>query len=564
MTSDISTKPDQRRSNLRSISSIVAHKSRRLFLTICSIQVVAMLCVVIFLTFFEGVKRAHFLSESSDTSIGFMISTGDLFQLRTTAASFLNEETVGAAVLDESGKVIFSKESGSEFELIQNQSLMRLIGFNLFLRTEHAINFNNHQFGKLILLNRLKIYDWLLMCGIFLSLIVVFFFLQNQMQASVSQEIGSYIRNLGTFFENAKNRDDLDSYYNSRKRSNFSEVEDLADKIKVMLALILEASTLEKQAAVGRIIAQLTHDIRAPLGIFERFLNGPQDHENHGQMLRDALNRLYAMVEALRHSETEHLIDKSITSLNFQHGLQSLQHQANSRNVQLKVPTEVIEGLNLDSAKVERAWINLASNAIDAARSLVEVDVRIIEDDLLLRVIDDGPGVPEKFLPKLFERGATYGKADGTGLGLAYVRQIMRGHGGDVTYRRDKNLTVFECRLPNVLQCKKEVSVENTPKLEAQLAQQMVQSVAICLKPDSLNKFVLAELNSLEMDDFLFSEERASACIVVSNTDEVMFEVLERDDQEYVSLAHLKDNEEAIMKILKRKFNLDKAGSTRA
>lgn len=564
MTSDILTQTKPRHVNLKSISSVVAQKSRRLFLAICSVQIIAMLCIVIFLTFFEGVKRARFLSESSDTSIGFMLSTGDLFQIRTTAASFLNEETVGLAILDETGKVIFSKERNGDLEFIQDNAPMRIISNDLILRTEHAIEFNNHQFGTLILLNRLRIYDWLVMCGMFLAMIVVFFFLQNHMQASVSQEIAHHIKNLGVFFDNAKTQQDLDCYYDSRHSSTFSEVEDLAHKIKIMLSMILEASTLEKQAAVGRIIGQITHDIRAPLGIFESLINGNQENIVHRQMLRYALNRLYAMVEALRHSETEHLIKRSLTSLSFRLGLNYLQHRANNRSIEFKVPDEAIDNLNLDGTKVERAWINLASNAIDAARSIVKVEVRVLATDLMLRVTDDGPGVPENFMPRLFERGASYGKVDGTGLGLAYVRQIMRGHGGDVTYRRENNLTVFECRLPNVAANNRAKPLDNTPNFETQMIQKRVLHVAVCLEPKTLNQSVLVALNSLQVNNFSFSEERSTACIVVSNTDEIMFEVLERDDQEYVSLTHLGENEDAIIRILKRKFNLANEGCARA
>jgi C4-dicarboxylate-specific signal transduction histidine kinase len=63
-------------------------------------------------------------------------------------------------------------------------------------------------------------------------------------------------------------------------------------------------------------------------------------------------------------------------------------------------------------------------------------------------VRDNGPGVPEEFLPRLFEPYATT-KEKGTGLGLAIVQRIVFEHGGEITYRKaQKGGAVFEIVLP--------------------------------------------------------------------------------------------------------------------
>ena len=63
-------------------------------------------------------------------------------------------------------------------------------------------------------------------------------------------------------------------------------------------------------------------------------------------------------------------------------------------------------------------------------------------------VRDNGPGVPEEFLPRLFEPYATT-KQKGTGLGLAIVQRIVFEHGGEITYRKAaKAGAVFEITLP--------------------------------------------------------------------------------------------------------------------
>ena len=55
---------------------------------------------------------------------------------------------------------------------------------------------------------------------------------------------------------------------------------------------------------------------------------------------------------------------------------------------------------------------------------------------------DNGPGPSSALIPRLFEPFAT-GKSEGVGLGLAVARRVAREHGGDVTWHRDADTTVF-------------------------------------------------------------------------------------------------------------------------
>ena len=90
-----------------------------------------------------------------------------------------------------------------------------------------------------------------------------------------------------------------------------------------------------------------------------------------------------------------------------------------------------------DGARLERVIDNLVENAISfsPANGLVAVSARTEEDDLVLRVEDDGPGVPEDAREAIFRRfhsvrpeGEAFGQH--SGLGLAIARTIVEGHGG--------------------------------------------------------------------------------------------------------------------------------------
>jgi signal transduction histidine kinase len=263
---------------------------------------------------------------------------------------------------------------------------------------------------------------------------------------------------------------------------------------------------LEKEAAVGRIIAFLTHDMRAPIGTFERLiLTRDEDLPKMKPAIIESVNRLYSMVESLRHGAVEDLIKKTWTKLDFSFGYESLLGMANTRSVKLVFTNHVNEEIYADYAKVERAWINLVSNAIGFARENVKLESERKKQDLIIRVIDDGPGVPDEFLPRIFQRGATYGKPDGTGLGLAYVKQVMMGHGGDVRYYRENSLTVFECFIPNAFESKPITPIEKA-HFELEIKEPLRRNIGIAFKSPSLCSEILDRLNKVKAETMLWHE----------------------------------------------------------
>ena len=67
---------------------------------------------------------------------------------------------------------------------------------------------------------------------------------------------------------------------------------------------------------------------------------------------------------------------------------------------------------------------------------------------LVLRVTDNGPGIPPEVLEDIFEPFVTAGKKEGTGLGLAIAQNVIQQHGGSITVESDDRGTTFTMRLP--------------------------------------------------------------------------------------------------------------------
>jgi nitrogen fixation/metabolism regulation signal transduction histidine kinase len=101
-------------------------------------------------------------------------------------------------------------------------------------------------------------------------------------------------------------------------------------------------------------------------------------------------------------------------------------------------------------AELKEVLINLLENARAALgeRGVVEISARVQGDEVELTVRDDGAGIPEDLLPRIFEPHFST-RTGGTGLGLAIVDRLVRSWGGSVFASSDeKQGTVIHLALP--------------------------------------------------------------------------------------------------------------------
>lgn len=122
---------------------------------------------------------------------------------------------------------------------------------------------------------------------------------------------------------------------------------------------------------------------------------------------------------------------------------------------QLDLPEQQI-GVPGDPARLHQVMANLLANARvhTPAGTTVTTSLAVEPDAAVLRVADDGPGIPEDLQPEVFERFArgdsSRSRSHGsTGLGLAIVAAVVDAHHGVVSVQSRPGRTVFTVRLPN-------------------------------------------------------------------------------------------------------------------
>ncbi len=200
-------------------------------------------------------------------------------------------------------------------------------------------------------------------------------------------------------------------------------------------------------------VAGLIHDMRGPFEHVVGFLEAQENSPEKSDELNRAKNaacRVELMIDALRRMKGEEIVARQNESFY----LDSILDLADCFSWDHKKEftfsgQKEFEGY-IDSEKLDRCLQNLLTNAFEAARSKVRLECTRDRDSIRFAVIDDGPGVPDEAVLKLFSRGFTLGKEDGTGLGLANVRAVAEGHQGEARYERKEGFTVFTVILRNV------------------------------------------------------------------------------------------------------------------
>jgi len=130
--------------------------------------------------------------------------------------------------------------------------------------------------------------------------------------------------------------------------------------------------------------------------------------------------------------------------------------KAAARNISLELDCPEDLQANVNSPLLEQATINLLDNAVKYSEpgQPVKVSAAVHEGELAITVEDQGCGIPEEHLNRIFERFYRVDKArsrqlGGTGLGLAIVKHIAQAHGGSVTVDSSPGKgSTFTIRLP--------------------------------------------------------------------------------------------------------------------
>jgi signal transduction histidine kinase len=237
----------------------------------------------------------------------------------------------------------------------------------------------------------------------------------------------------------------------------------LARTFNAMCASIQEAREelirQERISTIGRLSSSIVHDLRNPLasiyGGAEMMMDG---HLSEAQLHRIATN-VYRSSRAINDLLQE-LVDVSRgrtqapepcrLSEVIAAAAATQATSAEQQGVRIDADIDPTIELPLERARIERVFLNLIGNALEAMPDggCVQIRAERNGDSVVVRVDDTGPGIPASMRRQLFQPFVSQGK-NGLGLGLALSRQTVLDHGGDLWAEETESSGArFRLRLP--------------------------------------------------------------------------------------------------------------------
>jgi signal transduction histidine kinase len=214
----------------------------------------------------------------------------------------------------------------------------------------------------------------------------------------------------------------------------------------------------ESLARVGEMAAVVAHEVRNPLAGIKGVLQVVGDRLPPGSVERRALQESATRLDSLQRLTQDLLLfarprppEPAPLALSALAREVAALVRADPAFGELEVEVVGDPGrMKGDAQQLRTVLTNLLRNAAEAGgeRNRVVVAVRDGVEEVELRVIDQGPGVPEAERERIFEPFHTT-RAQGTGLGLAIVRRVVEAHGGTVVLEAPTGGgACFRVRLP--------------------------------------------------------------------------------------------------------------------
>ena len=237
----------------------------------------------------------------------------------------------------------------------------------------------------------------------------------------------------------------------------------MADEVQRVVTELRAEEQLKSQ-----FVSDVSHELRTPLtairGAAETLLDGDVGASDQERFLTsivaesDRLTRLANDLIALQRIEGAtgelplRIIDLRIAAERVASAFAPLMED---RSVKLTITGEAPTVLG-DPDRIQQVIANLVDNASRHVGPAGRVEVQLGGDNdwALLSVVDDGPGIPEEDLPRLFDRfyrsqPSRDRSTGGSGLGLAIVKAIVKAHGGTIqAANRPGGGSRFTVRLP--------------------------------------------------------------------------------------------------------------------
>jgi len=216
----------------------------------------------------------------------------------------------------------------------------------------------------------------------------------------------------------------------------------------------------ERLAALGQMVAEITHEIKNPLmmigGFAQQLMRETDDEKNLKKLniITEEIRRLELLLADLKEFyQVRTIVSEPVDIRELLEKVFSLvKEECERHNIQTEAQLD--EGaltVSGDRGRLEQVFLNLVKNSIEAMESggKILIQSRLSGDQVEIMVTDEGCGISEQDRDKVFSPFFTT-KKHGTGLGLCISKRIIEDHGGSSFFLKSEEGkgTTFKIRLP--------------------------------------------------------------------------------------------------------------------
>ncbi len=223
----------------------------------------------------------------------------------------------------------------------------------------------------------------------------------------------------------------------------------------------------DRLATVGKLASGIAHELGTQLNVvsgrakmIHSDANLPEAALRNARIIAEQSERMATIIRQLLGFARAQRVRVQTTDLRLlvEQALHLLTPMAKKRSVTLRAELpEAPVTLEVDPGQIHQVLTNLIVNGLQAMQQPGELTVALLPampergEPIRLRVLDEGPGIPEEILPRIFEPFfTTKDVGEGTGLGLSVAWGIVQEHGGTLqASSRPEGGTCFEVTLPS-------------------------------------------------------------------------------------------------------------------
>ncbi|BDQ02226.1 ATP-binding protein [Ignavibacterium sp.] len=251
----------------------------------------------------------------------------------------------------------------------------------------------------------------------------------------------------------------------SKSINNLLDARDEEQRERIRLEKELQMK--ERMAALGNLIAAVTHQIKTPLAIikskiqlWQRKIENISDENANGIITKESMSEIVSEIDRLSglvnklllflKNPVEDFIESDINET-VDKVLGLLKSELDSNKIKVRFDRQKLPLVRINPSSFEQVIVNILVNAIHAIQNDGEIVIhtfQISENQIAIEIKDNGIGIPSEIIDKIFDPFFTT-KKEGYGLGLSIAYEIIKLHKGSINvFQNEPRGTIFRIILP--------------------------------------------------------------------------------------------------------------------